>query len=189
MTPQPPEPALRRPVAAVIGDGGAAADSAAGRIAQHLGHCLVDAGFRVVTGGLGGVMAAASRGARHSPRYREGDVLAILPGYQAAAANPWADIVLCTGLGHARNTLCAASGDVVLAVGGGSGTLAEIALAWTLGRPVACVGTAPGWATELTRGRVPSSDAPEIAGPLDPEAAALWALAQLSGDRRQRSNQ
>ena len=77
-------------------------------------------------------MAAAHRGAKAAG----GTTIAILPGESRADANPWADHVVVTGIGHARNLAVAASGDAVIAVGGSWGTLAEIAFAMRLGRPV-----------------------------------------------------
>jgi len=78
------------------------------------------------------VMAAAHRGAKAAG----GTTIAILPGERRAEANPWADHVVVTGVGHARNLAVAASGDAVIAVGGSWGTVAEIAFAMRLGRPV-----------------------------------------------------
>src|SRR6185437_3150071 len=86
----------------------------------------------VVTGGLGEVMAAASRGAKAGG----GATIGILPGETRAGANPWLDHIVVTGIGHGRNLAVVASGDAVVAVGGRYGTLAEIAFALTLGRPV-----------------------------------------------------
>ena len=65
-----------------------------------------------------------------------GTTLAILPGESHGAANEWAEHVIVTGIGHARNLAVAASGDAVIAVGGSWGTLAEIGFAMRLGRPV-----------------------------------------------------
>jgi uncharacterized protein (TIGR00725 family) len=98
-----------------------------------VGRGLVDAGCRVVTGGLGGVMAAALRGAASSAAYRDGDTLALLPGADPCDANPYASVVIATGLGHHRNGVVAAA-DAVVAVGGGAGTLSEASLAWVWGR-------------------------------------------------------
>ncbi len=130
----PSPPRQRRPVVAVIG--GARATSEALERAEQIGRAIIERGWRLVTGGLGGVMQAASRGAHLAPNYREGDVLAFLPGDDRCEANPWADIVVPTGMGHARNVLVVAAADVVVAVGGAAGTLSEMALAWQLGRPI-----------------------------------------------------
>jgi len=107
--------------------------------AEEVGRLLAERGCTVVTGGLGEVMAAAHRGAKGAG----GVTVAVVPGETAADANPWADHVVVTGIGHARNLAVAASGDAVIAVGGSFGTLAEIAYALLLGRPVVQVGEGP----------------------------------------------
>ena len=107
--------------------------------AEEVGRLLAERGCTVVTGGLGEVMAAAHRGAKAAG----GTTIAILPGERREDANEWADHVVVTGIGHARNLAVAASGDAVVAVGGSWGTLAEIALARRLGRPVVALEGAP----------------------------------------------
>lgn len=163
----------RRPLAAVIGS--ARADATALGEAREIGRELVDVGFRVATGGLGGIMDAALQGARASPLYRDGDTVAFLPGYGEVGASPAADIVLRTGLQHARSIVMIASADVVLAIGGRAGTLTELALAWELSRPAIAVGTTVGWATELTGRALDDRRTDKIHGPLAPRAAALLA--------------
>jgi uncharacterized protein (TIGR00725 family) len=118
----------------VIGSGAEWADAA-----EEIGRRLAERGCTVVTGGLGEVMAAAHRGAKGAG----GATIAILPGESRALANEWADHVVVTGIGHARNLAVAASGDAVIAVGGGFGTLAEIAYARLLGRKVVALEGAP----------------------------------------------
>jgi uncharacterized protein (TIGR00725 family) len=86
----------------------------------------------LVCGGLGGVMEAACRGARRGG----GTTVGVLPGLDRRAANPHVDIALSTGLGEARNALVVRAVDAVVAVGGGYGTLSEIALALKGGKPV-----------------------------------------------------
>ena len=123
----------RRPVISVIGDASLTPDSEKYVFARTLGCLLVDNGYRIITGGLGGVMEAASAGARASPRYRDGDVIGVLPGADPCEANPYVDIALATGLDHARNFIVANS-DAVIAVGGGAGTLSELSFAWVMHR-------------------------------------------------------
>ena len=94
-------------------------------------------------------MQAASEGARAAPSYREGDVIGVLPGYDPDAANGFVDIPIPTGMGEARNVVLVALADVVIVIGGGAGTLSEIALAWRLGKPVIALRTSDGWAMEL----------------------------------------
>jgi uncharacterized protein (TIGR00725 family) len=107
--------------------------------AEEIGRLLAESGCAVVTGGLDEVMAAAHRGTKSAG----GATIAILPGESRSAANPWADYVVVTGIGHARNLAVAASGDAVIAVGGSYGTLAEMAFALRLGRTVVALEGAP----------------------------------------------
>ena len=118
----------------VIGSGAEWEDAA-----EEVGRLLAARGCTVVTGGLGEVMAAAHRGAKAAG----GTTIAILPGDDRGTANPWADHVVVTGIGHARNLAVAASGDAVIAVGGSYGTIAEMALALRLGRRVVALIGAP----------------------------------------------
>jgi uncharacterized protein (TIGR00725 family) len=101
--------------------------------AEEVGRLLAERGCTVVCGGRGEVMAAAARGAKAAG----GTTIGILPSTDRRDANEWIDHVVCTGLGHARNAVVAASGDAVIAVGGAYGTLTEIGFAKILGRPVA----------------------------------------------------
>jgi len=137
----------RRSLIAVAGDGTAEPGSVHWSAAEEVGAALVEAGYRVLTGGLGGVMEAASRGARRARAYREGDTVALAPGHLASAANASCDIVLPTGLDHARNVLVAHA-DALVAIGGGAGTLSEIALAWVHRRLVIAF-RLPGWSGRL----------------------------------------
>jgi uncharacterized protein (TIGR00725 family) len=108
-------------------------------IAKRVGQIVVESGARLLTGGLGGVMAAASEGAAGAAHYREGDIIGVLPGYAAADANPWVDIALATGLGHARNTVVVAAADLVVLVGGDAGAMSEAGMALAVGRPLVIV--------------------------------------------------
>jgi uncharacterized protein (TIGR00725 family) len=120
---------------AVIGPGDASAAELAA--AEEVGARLVDLGATVVTGGLGGVMEAASRGAKS----RRGLTIGLLPGLDRSEANGWVDVAIATGLGEIRNALIVRTSDALVAVGGGVGTLSEIGFALKLGRPVIGVGT------------------------------------------------
>ena len=125
--------------------------------AETVGRLLAEQGATVVTGGLGEVMAAASRGAKGAG----GTTIGILPGATRAGANPWLDHVVISGIGHARNLAVVASGDAVIAVGGRYGTLAEIGLALTLDRPVVVL--EPGWEVEGTQRAATPEEAVEFA--------------------------
>ena len=140
----------RRPMIAVVGAGAPSAELYAE--AEKLGRGLVSAGFRIVCGGRRGVMEAVGKGAHASALYREGDVVGVLPGTSAEDANRWMDIVLPTGLGHARNVVVACAGDAVIVVGGGAGTLSEVAMAWVHDRPIVALDMGEGWSARARRG-------------------------------------
>jgi uncharacterized protein (TIGR00725 family) len=100
--------------------------------AEEVGRLLAQAGSTVVCGGLGGVMEAACRGAKEAG----GTTLGILPGSDRRTANRFVDVAVATGLGEARNALVVRAADGLIALGGGHGTLSEIALALKAGKPV-----------------------------------------------------
>jgi uncharacterized protein (TIGR00725 family) len=125
----------RAPYIAVVGAGEATAAQAA--LAEEVGAGLAQAGAVVVTGGLGGVMEAASRGARS----KRGMTIGLLPGDDRDAANGWVEVAIATGLGELRNGLIVRAVDALVAIGGGAGTLSEIALALRLEKPVVGIGT------------------------------------------------
>ena len=115
---------------AVIGKG--EPDDELAAVAEEVGRRLAEAGAVIVCGGGAGVMEAASRGGRKAG----GDVIGILPGEDPRAANRHVTHTVATGIGHARNLAVVASASAVIAIGGEWGTLAEIAFARRLGRPV-----------------------------------------------------
>ncbi len=100
--------------------------------ARVVGATLAGHGALVLTGGRGGVMEAAARGAREAG----GVVVGVLP--DLSDGNPYLSVRIRTGMGHARNVVLVQSADAVVAVGGEYGTLSELAIALKLGIPVAC---------------------------------------------------
>ena len=127
--------------------------------AEEVGRLLAERGCTVVTGGHGEVMAAAARGAKAAG----GTTIGILPGERTSDANEWVDHAVATGIGHARNLAVVASGGAVIAVGGSWGTLAEIAFARRMDKPVVIL--EPGWELEadgIERARSPA-EAVELA--------------------------
>lgn len=125
----------KRPRVAVIG--GSRAGRQALDTALEVGRLIARSGGVVVCGGLGGVMEAASRGAREEG----GLVIGILPGGSGADANPWVDVPVATGLGYTRNALVVMNADAVIAVDGEYGTLSEIAYGLIHGKKVIGLGT------------------------------------------------
>ncbi|QER42197.1 TIGR00725 family protein [Thermodesulfobacterium sp. TA1] len=115
---------------AVIGAG--ITDEKTYQIAYKVGKLLGEKGAIVYTGGLGGVMEAACKGAVESGAITVG----ILPGHKPEEANPYVKVLILTDMGHARNVVLIRSVEAVIAVSGGYGTLSEIALALKMWKPV-----------------------------------------------------
>ncbi len=101
-------------------------------IASKVGKGIASNGWITITGGLGGVMEAACRGAKQAG----GLTVGILPGFSRDDANPFVDIPVVTAMSHARNAIIAYSADILIAVSGSYGTLSEIAIALKLGKTV-----------------------------------------------------
>ncbi len=156
---------------AVVGSGEDGAETL--EAAEEVGRRIAEAGAVVVCGGLGGVMAAACRGAWGAG----GMTVGILPGADRAAANPWVRVSVPTGLGELRNGVVVRSADVVLAVGGEYGTLSELAFALKIGRPVVGLGT---WDLRRPDGRPDEG----IVVASDPAGAVTLALGLAQGPGR-----
>ena len=108
---------------------------------------LISSGYRTVTGGLGSLQKSVHKGAKASPHSSDCDTIVLLPGFDPEPAIGHADVIIPTGLDAYRNAMVANS-EAVIAVGGGAGTLSEMAFAWQFNRPVFAVGD-EGWAHRL----------------------------------------
>jgi uncharacterized protein (TIGR00725 family) len=107
--------------------------------AEAVGRLIARRGWVLLCGGLGGVMEAACRGAAQEG----GLTVGILPGADAATANPYVRLSLPTGLDYARNVVLVRSSQALIAIAGEYGTLSEIAIGLKLGRPIAALGSWP----------------------------------------------
>ena len=113
--------------------------------AEEIGRLVALRGGVIVTGGRAGVMEAASKGAQQAG----GLTIGFLPGMDKADANPYVDVIFPTGLGRARNLLTARSCDVLIMVGGSTGTLNELTIAYAEARPVVILEGSGGWADKI----------------------------------------
>lgn len=144
---------MRKKIVAVIGNKKIEEDGIRRRLAYETGKILVDNGYRVQSGGMGGVMEAVFAGARASENYREGDTIALVPSFDSETANVYADIVIPTGLDMMRNALVA-NADAVVGIGGGAGTMCEFAFAWSLKRLIIAYRNSGGWSAKLAGTRL-----------------------------------
>lgn len=141
-------------------------------LAEEVGREIARRGFGVVCGGRRGVMEGACRGAKAEG----GLTVGILPGYNRKDANPYVDVIICSGMGEARNTLIAATGSALIAVGGEWGTLSEMALALKIGRPVV---TLAGWGWDVRRVSEHDAVSGQILAASTPQEAVALACEQL----------
>jgi len=101
-------------------------------MAREVGRKIAEMGAVLITGGRGGVMEAASRGAKE----KDGTTIGILPSDSRQEGNKYLDYAIVTGIGYARNVLVVLNGDIIIAIDGHYGTLSEIAFALEFGKPV-----------------------------------------------------
>ena len=157
------------PILAVLGPSSASDDEM--RVAARVGGAAARAGWVTLTGGGPGVMEAASRGAVEGG----GLTVGVLPVERATAGspNPWVVIPVATGIGSARNVINVLSASLCVAIGGGPGTLSEVAHALKSGVPVWCYRS---WIIEAP----PGTD-PPLPRVFDDETKLLEALEDALG--------
>jgi len=136
-------------------------------LAFELGLGIAQRQAVLICGGLTGVMEHAARGARAGG----GLTIGLLPGDDPDEANEYVDLAIATGLGHARNAILARTADGVVALGGGLGTLSEIALALRNRRPIIGIQT---WRFDRVR-----RTEPELPTAANPHDALEWLFAQM----------
>lgn len=149
-------------IVSVIGGGTCTHEEAV--VAAMVGRLLAERGAIVVCGGLGGVMEAVAKGAKAAG----GTTVGLLPGADPSAANAYIDIPLATRMGEMRNALIVQVAQALIAIGGGAGTLSEVALAQRIGKPV--VGLHDAFAAAV--------DIPRVGTPAE---AVSWALERARG--------
>jgi uncharacterized protein (TIGR00725 family) len=154
---------------AVVGGAQCSRDEA--KLAEAVGFELAKRGATLICGGLGGVMAAACKGARSA----KGKTVGILPGYTREEANPYVDIPIVTGIGEARNVIVVNTAQAVIAIGGKFGTLSEIAYALRNKIPVVGLNT---WSLSKN-GRLVKS----IIAAQNPKEAVEKALAAIEAEK------
>ncbi len=153
--------------------------------AEEIGRLVAGRGGVLVTGGRAGVMEAASKGAQQAG----GLTIGFLPGMEKSGANPYVDIIFPTGLGRARNLLTARSCDALIMVGGSTGTLNELTIAYAEARPVVILEGSGGWADRI-RGvlhkgcYLDERETVEICFAATPEAAVARAFALATDTAR-----
>ena len=135
---------IRQKQIAIIGDSRASKEAC--QFAEELGAAVAKLGFAVVTGGRGGLMEAANKGAQEAG----GLSIGILPSASINEANAFCNAVIPTGIGHARNTITVLSCDAIVSIGGGAGTLSEICFGWIYQKPIFLIKQFDGWSQKIS---------------------------------------
>jgi uncharacterized protein (TIGR00725 family) len=146
------------------------------KMAYETGNEIAKSGTVLITGGLGGVMKAASHGAHDA----DGLVVGIIPQNDASFANEYCDIVIPTGMGHTRDFLTALSADGVIVIGGGSGTLTEICASYVHKKPIAALKNSGGVAAKYADQYLDHRNHVKIVGVDSPKDAVKYILEQIS---------
>ncbi|MDH5681676.1 MAG: TIGR00725 family protein [Spirochaetota bacterium] len=133
---------MRKIQVVVIGNNAASDEEK--KLAYETGKIIGESGAVLITGGKRGVMKHSSRGAKECG----GMVLSILPDTEFDAGHEYADIVIPTGIGYGRNLVNVLSGDLVVAIAGGAGTLSELAYAWQYKKTIFAF-SCGGWSQRL----------------------------------------
>ncbi|MGA2461922.1 MAG: TIGR00725 family protein [Candidatus Bathyarchaeia archaeon] len=166
---------VRRKQILVIGFGRDHCPDAASQAAYKVGAEVARRGALLLTGGLGGVMEAASRGAKEAG----GFVIGIIPQDNKDEANPFCDAVVATGIGFARDFVTANSADAIVVVGGGAGTMIEIAAAYQKRIPIVAIKGTGGVADRLVNTYLDDRKVEVILGGNTPEEAVSTAFSAL----------
>lgn len=104
-------------------------------ISYEVGRLVAEQGGVMITGGMGGVMEAAARGAKEAG----GISVGIIPHKDASEANPYCEIVIPTGIGLMRDFLNVYAAHGIIIVGGGVGTLSEMCAAYMYRKPMVAI--------------------------------------------------
>jgi uncharacterized protein (TIGR00725 family) len=139
---------MRKSQIAVIGYNKENCTDEARNLALQVGREIARSGSVLICGGLGGVMEAACKGAKEN----NGLTIGIIPQQDSSFANEFCDIVICTGMGFARDLIVATSADGIIAVGGGVGTLIELAVGYMIKKTMVVV-SGTGGVSEMYAGK------------------------------------
>lgn len=156
----------------VIGSAADHCTEEARRLAYEVGAEAARRGLVIITGGLGGVMEAASKGAKDN----HGIAVGIIPHDEMRHANPYCDVVIATGMGWARDFATAYSADAVIVIAGGAGALIETCIAYLKSKPVIAIEGSGGVADQVKETYLDERKSVRILSEKDPRKAVEKAL-------------
>lgn len=166
----------RKPQILIIGNNENGFTPELEKIAYETGAEVAKSGAVLITGGLGGVMKASAHGAKDAG----GLTIGIIPQNDASFANEFCDIVIPSGMGLARDFLTALSGDGVIIIGGGSGTLSEACAAYMHKRPIVSIKNTGGIADRYADQYLDHRQQMKIIGTANPKEAVKTLLDKIN---------
>ena len=146
------------------------------KLAYDMGSNIAKSNSVLITGGLGGVMRAASHGAHDAG----GLIVGIIPQNDFSLANEFCDIVIPSGMGLMRDFLNALSADGVIVIGGGSGTLSEICAAYMYKKPIIALKNSGGTASKYADQFLDHRKNVQIIGVETADEAIKYVLEQIN---------
>jgi len=162
----------RRVQLVVIGSAADHCTPEASELAHRAGAEAARRGAVLLTGGLGGVMESACRGAKEN----RGVTVGIIPQDETRYANQYCDIVIATGIGWARDFATANSADAIILIGGGAGALIETCAGYLKGKPIIAIEGSGGTADRTKATYLDERESVMILSERDPEKAVARAL-------------
>jgi uncharacterized protein (TIGR00725 family) len=142
------------------------------RLAYEVGREIASRGAVLVTGGLGGVMEAAGKGANEAG----GLVVSIIPQDEKSWANKYSTVTIPTGVGISRDFITAYSAEGVIVVGGGAGTLIEACVGYLKRKSIVAIRGSGGTADKLADTYIDERKLVKIIGVDSPEEAVKRVL-------------
>lgn len=149
-------------------------------MAQEVGAQIASHSAILVTGGLGGVMEAAGKGAKD----KGGLVVGIIPHEDMSYANPYCDIIIPTGMGFSRNYITAYSADSAVVVGGGAGTYVEACVAYQKGKPIIALSGTGGTADKIANTFLDDRKTVKVLSASTPKEAVDQAIEQAMNGKK-----
>ena len=176
-----PQSSFKRPVQVlVIGSDGDHCPQTTYEAAKEVGEQIASHGAVLISGGLGGVMEAACKGAKE----RGGTVVGILPHEEMSYANPYCDIIIPTGMGFSRNYVTAYSADSAVVVGGGAGTYVEACVAYQKAKPIVALAGSGGTADKIAGTYLDDRKTVKVLSASSPKEAVELALDLASNGKK-----
>lgn len=147
-------------------------------IAYEVGKLVGRRNAILVCGGKGGIMEAACRGAKEENSITVG----IVSGNTRNQANKYVDVEIVSGMINcAEEAIIISMCDGLIIIGGGSGTLQEIAIAYRNKKPMVAITSISGWGEKLANSYLDQRQLIKIEEAVSPKEAMTLLLKRIKG--------